>query len=226
MAEPEQVPGTAPAENPSVDPIDIETWPNVPIIPIDQETYAPHARRHELTGDDQFHPSVQNNGVQLNRFRTLNFTTGLVATGDSVNRRYNIGLAAAVPVFSGASRYSTASRNSGGVLVYDVTRFDTGGYFFVGQTANLFAPTAGYYLCGVNLFFGSGGGTTVNDCYLYHNGTGAQIGRANGSANYFSISGIRYFAAGESVSVYTSSSLGASNQVVATSEMWMTRLGS
>lgn len=70
--------------------IPIDSVPNVPIIPIDQTTYAPHARRHELTGDDQVHPSVQNSGVQLNRFRTLNFTTGLTVTEDSVNRRYNI----------------------------------------------------------------------------------------------------------------------------------------
>ncbi len=50
----------------------------------------PHAPAHELPGGDVVRLSTQNNGTQLNRQRTLNFSTGLTATEDQANKRITI----------------------------------------------------------------------------------------------------------------------------------------
>ena len=53
----------------------------------------PHAEQHELAGGDTVRLSVQNGGTQLNRHRTLNFSTGLTATESSANKRIDVTLA-------------------------------------------------------------------------------------------------------------------------------------
>jgi hypothetical protein len=52
-----------------------------------------HGLRHELSGDDIVRLSVQNGGIQLNRQRTLNASTGLTATESSANKRIDLTLA-------------------------------------------------------------------------------------------------------------------------------------
>jgi hypothetical protein len=53
----------------------------------------PHARQHEITGEDTVRPTVYNNGTLLARHRALNFSTGLTATVDNANKRINVAAA-------------------------------------------------------------------------------------------------------------------------------------
>jgi hypothetical protein len=56
-------------------------------------TVPPHASQHELAGTDPIRISVQNSGTYLNRYRTVNFGTGLTATEDPANKRVTVALA-------------------------------------------------------------------------------------------------------------------------------------
>jgi hypothetical protein len=53
----------------------------------------PHARQHEITGEDTVRPTVYNNGTLLARHRALNFSTGLTAVVDNANKRINVAAA-------------------------------------------------------------------------------------------------------------------------------------
>jgi hypothetical protein len=50
----------------------------------------PHARQHEITGEDTVRPTVYNNGTLLARHRAINFSTGLTAVADAANKRINV----------------------------------------------------------------------------------------------------------------------------------------
>jgi hypothetical protein len=225
--ETEAPPPVVPAETVPVDPIPIDSWPNVPIIPIDQTTYAPHARRHELTGDDQIHPSVQNSGVQLNRFRTLNFGAGLVATEDSANRRYNI---AASAVFSGARVTDNAaqatSQASLASLAFNTDRFDTANYHdTVTNNNRLTVPATGYYQIGGNAEWGSG----ALQLAIRLNGTTwiAFVDAGTGTVR-LAVSTVYLLTAGDYVELQGRAATASTNVSASgnySPEFWITRLG-
>lgn len=52
-----------------------------------------HGRTHEIAQGDEYRPSVQNNGTQLDRHRTTNFSTGLTANVSAANKRIDVILA-------------------------------------------------------------------------------------------------------------------------------------
>lgn len=135
-------------EMPTVDPPPAAPIlpPDVPITPIDQKSYEPHAEHHEITGDDTIRLSLLSNGAKLNRYRSINVLSPLTVTEDKANKRFNLGFTAVAA--SGARAYITIAQSLASAayntIYYNATRFDTNSYW--NGATRLTVPTAGIYI--------------------------------------------------------------------------------
>ncbi len=130
----------------------------------------PHAPAHELPGGDVVRLSIQNNGTQLNRQRTLNFQLGLEATEDAANKRVNISLGApAVRVYNSGNVSIPDSAET--AVTWDSEDFDTDAMHSVASNTNrLTAPIAGKYIIMATIGWAANA-TGLRNVIIKYNGT-------------------------------------------------------